>query len=273
MLDCGDHIQVDKTTVEQILHPSSHVSEAKTTCREGIIPGMDVGLDRSGNSMEAVGSAPLRIGLIDGYRLSLECLITGFTEAQPSFALVGFSTVQECLLAAAQSFDVILYCNHAAGIVGRIDISNVRRTLPFAPLIILSDAEDAGQPHVISSAMKQGARGFIPTQTTGIPMIIAAIRFVWAGGTYAPLDLLLSLRSPAIPQNLPSKSRSLLTSRELVVLGHVHQGKANKTIAYELGMKESTVKVHVGHIMRKTGASNRIQAAYTARNLWDVLPA
>ena len=273
MLDGGDHIQADRAAVGQMFHPSSHVRETEAVNGREIMSGLDACMDQSIYHMGSVGTAALRIGLIDGHRLSQECLITAFAESQPSLALTGFSTVQECILAAAQNFDVILYYNHVSGTVGMTDISTIRRMLPFAPLIILSDAEDAEQPHVISGAVKQGAHGFIPTRTTGVPMIIAAIRFVRAGGTYAPLDLLLSLRSPAIRQSPAAKSRGSLTSRELMVLGHVHQGKANKTIAYELGMKESTVKVHVRHIMRKTGASNRVQAAYTARNLWDVLPA
>jgi DNA-binding NarL/FixJ family response regulator len=50
-----------------------------------------------------------------------------------------------------------------------------------------------------------------------------------------------------------------------MVLTHLRQGKANKIIAYELGMKESTVKVHVRNIMRKMGATNRTQAVYKAQ--------
>jgi DNA-binding NarL/FixJ family response regulator len=47
----------------------------------------------------------------------------------------------------------------------------------------------------------------------------------------------------------------------------LQQGKANKIIAYELGMSESTVKVHVRNIMRKMGATNRTQVAYKAQSL------
>ena len=59
-----------------------------------------------------------------------------------------------------------------------------------------------------------------------------------------------------------------LTSRQVMVLNHLQQGKANKIIAHELGMSESTVKVHVRNIMRKMGATNRTQAAYKAQSLW-----
>jgi DNA-binding NarL/FixJ family response regulator len=58
-----------------------------------------------------------------------------------------------------------------------------------------------------------------------------------------------------------------LTSRQINVLARLRQGKANKIIAHELQMSESTVKVHVRNIMRKMGATNRTQAVYNARQL------
>ena len=42
----------------------------------------------------------------------------------------------------------------------------------------------------------------------------------------------------------------------------LRRGKANKTIAYELNMCESTVKVHIRTIMRKLEARNRTEAAF-----------
>jgi DNA-binding NarL/FixJ family response regulator len=47
------------------------------------------------------------------------------------------------------------------------------------------------------------------------------------------------------------------------------RGKANKQIAFELGMCESTVKVHVRHIMRKLKARNRTEVAMMVSNLFD----
>ena len=46
------------------------------------------------------------------------------------------------------------------------------------------------------------------------------------------------------------------------VLKLLEQGKSNKVIAYELGVEESTVKVHVRHIMKKLNATNRTHAAF-----------
>jgi DNA-binding NarL/FixJ family response regulator len=49
------------------------------------------------------------------------------------------------------------------------------------------------------------------------------------------------------------------TRNELAVLDRLKVGKANKIIAYELGLSESTVKVHIGRIMKKLNVKNRTQ--------------
>jgi len=41
----------------------------------------------------------------------------------------------------------------------------------------------------------------------------------------------------------------------------VAQGKTNKEIGYELYVSTTTVNSHVQSILRKTGASNRVEAA------------
>lgn len=263
MLD-GDHLRTDEAAFD-----TTPLQSDRTDALGAIVNGLDLSALDPGDTRRA----PLRIGLIDFYRLSQECLVRVFADLQQRIVMVAFPTLQKCILDAPDNLDLILYYNHATGMLNMQDVSAIRRALPDHPIILLSDADDADQPHVIYGALKQGVRGFIPTRTMGIPMIVAAIRFVCAGGTYAPLDLLLSRNSQGASDTPANRSRNMLTSRELVVLGCVRQGKANKMIAYELGMKESTVKVHVRHIMRKTGSSNRVQAAYTTQNLWDVPPA
>ena len=45
------------------------------------------------------------------------------------------------------------------------------------------------------------------------------------------------------------------------------QGKQTKIIAYELGMCESTVKVHIRQIMKKLNARNRTQVVLLTNNM------
>jgi DNA-binding CsgD family transcriptional regulator len=51
-----------------------------------------------------------------------------------------------------------------------------------------------------------------------------------------------------------------LTAREMAILHLLVRGKTNKEMAQELDISVNTVAVHVAHILKKTGASNRTEA-------------
>ena len=59
------------------------------------------------------------------------------------------------------------------------------------------------------------------------------------------------------------------TQRQSQILDCLRRGMANKLIAYELGMCESTVKVHIRNIMKKLKATNRTQVAYLTRGFFE----
>jgi DNA-binding NarL/FixJ family response regulator len=69
---------------------------------------------------------------------------------------------------------------------------------------------------------------------------------------------------PAAPENSESPQ---LTPTQLKVLRCVRSGLLNKQIAFELGMAEATVKVHMTALMRKLNVRNRTQAAIAADRL------
>lgn len=56
----------------------------------------------------------------------------------------------------------------------------------------------------------------------------------------------------------------MLSKREAAVLEYLCQGLSNKSIARELGIRETTVKVHLRSTYRKIGVKNRTQAAVWA---------
>ncbi|EQB12814.1 response regulator transcription factor [Sphingobium lactosutens] len=58
-----------------------------------------------------------------------------------------------------------------------------------------------------------------------------------------------------------------LTPTQMKVMRCVHSGLLNKQIAYELGMAEATVKVHMTALMRKLNVRNRTQVAIIANSL------
>jgi DNA-binding NarL/FixJ family response regulator len=234
-------------------------------------------------SSQTSGRAQLRIGLIDGYRFSQECMVRALAGASAFLEVEPFDTVADYLAATDQRFDLLVYYSHATAswdAATQQDIVALQKGAGRPPLIVMSDIGEAQQSAALRGAMGCGARGFIPSRTTGMPITLAVIRFVWAGGVYAPLDLLLEPAAAAAkPEPAPAETKAepadaepacngRFTARQRQVLALLRQGKANKAIAHELAMSESTVKVHVRNIMRLTGATNRTQAAYNVKG-WD----
>ena len=221
----------------------------------------------------SAAGAPILVGLIDCLRFSRDCLIRAFGTFHPDLVMVPFSSVNECVQANPGNLDIVLYYSHddlSSEPVTLQQIKILREAFPNVPVVVLSDARSSLQARNIRNALNSGAQGFIPTLVTEVPAALAAIRFVKDGGTFAPLNLLLTGRreqGAARPDNSPA---TRLTPRQTVVLSHLRQGKANKIIAYELGMTESTVKVHIRNIMRKMGATNRTQAVYNSQQLGNL---
>jgi len=60
----------------------------------------------------------------------------------------------------------------------------------------------------------------------------------------------------------PNELTRIFTLRQAEVVQALRKGKANKIIAYELNLRESTVKVHIRNIMKKLKATNRTEVAY-----------
>jgi len=113
------------------------------------------------------------------------------------------------------------------------------------------------------------ASGYIPTSVS-LAIAIEAMRLVRAGGVYAPAAGVIAANCKNSPaKNGTGAQNAMFTERQTAILNVLCKGKPNKIIAYELGMCESTVKVHVRNIMKKLKATNRTQIAYLVRELMN----
>jgi DNA-binding NarL/FixJ family response regulator len=111
-------------------------------------------------------------------------------------------------------------------------------------------------------ALELGVRGYIPTSVP-FEIAIEAIRLVKVGGTFVPASSLLKSRKLAdTPVADEPPNSEMFTARQAAVVEALRRGKANKIIAHELNMRESTVKVHVRNIMKKLKAKNRTEVAF-----------
>ncbi len=144
----------------------------------------------------------------------------------------------------------------------KAELAQLKDLDPSTRTMVLSKTDDF---HEALTALRQRANGFISLNAR-FEFFIQALRFVGAGGTYFPAQCLLTAQpSPlAAPMQVTGNG---ITSRELSVIMAIRQGKSNKVIAYELNMCESTVKVHVRHIMKKLHARNRTDVAIKGGDL------
>jgi DNA-binding NarL/FixJ family response regulator len=140
-------------------------------------------------------------------------------------------------------------------------IRNILADWAPIPVLLLAENEDWTQ---ILFAIELGISGYIPS-SVGIKICVEAVHLALAGGVFVPAKNLTGIRQTS--QDVPVRYGGKFTTRELQVIEWLILGKANKSIAYELNMSEATVKVHVHHIMKKFGASNRTEVIYKINNI------
>jgi DNA-binding NarL/FixJ family response regulator len=219
-----------------------------------------------GQELEAVSN----IIVIEKRALVRECLTTCLKSALGP-AIISFLDVDSWIEVMEQTSPclVVLSTGGQDGDAKSVhrDITLLGRVASHLPIILLADAED---PDEIINALRHGAKGYIPTSAS-LKIAIEAMRLVKAGGVYAPANSLINanLKSSkdATGSGGSNAVHKLFTARQIAVLEALRKGKANKIIAYELNMRESTVKVHVRNIMKKFRAKNRTEVAYMAQSL------
>ncbi|HPG62461.1 MAG TPA: response regulator transcription factor [Casimicrobium sp.] len=127
---------------------------------------------------------------------------------------------------------------------------------PSTRFALFSGIDDAA---IQREYLNAGMHAFIP-KSLSTEKMIAAIELILGGGQYSPAST---------SQQRPPGA---LTSRQLDVLRALGDGASNKRIARELGVSESTVKVHLLAIFRVLGVSNRTEAALAARAYGAAVP-
>ena len=115
-----------------------------------------------------------------------------------------------------------------------------------------------------ATAIRHGASGFLLKDITP-EMLADAIRTVHAGNAVlAPQDLAALLDGTFRGDPEPPPGFDGLSEREREVFGLVARGLSNAEIGSGLYMSESTVKSHVGAILRKLGLRDRVQVVVAA---------
>jgi len=128
-------------------------------------------------------------------------------------------------------------------------------------------------------AVRAGASGFL-LKDAPPEELLGAIRTVFdGGGVVAPsttrrlLDHMAPLLRQAAPEPTDAMNRlAQLTAREREVFELIATGLTNGEIASTLFLSEATVKTHVGRILAKLEARDRVQAVLIAYETGVVTP-
>lgn len=235
-----------------------------------IATGDRAGSSDDGHSMDIIKTSRTLV-IIDSRALDRECLAKSIRSHGVEWDVASFASVQEWRSKRGRLPDTSAI---VLSIGGRKvtetpvaeEIRGLSSDFPSVPVVILADTDQLPQ---ILKALEFGARGFIPT-SVGIDVCIEAIRLALAGGTFVPVNNVLAIRQAFENGDGSADPVSgIFTPRQAEVADALRRGKANKIIAYELNLRESTVKVHVRNIMKKLKATNRTEVAYKVNDLYS----
>ena len=213
--------------------------------------------------------APISVVLVDDdamVRTALSMILGG----APEITVVGQAEDgrQGLSVIAEHSPDVVLMDIRMPRLDGLSATDELVRSGSPSKVIVLTtfDADDD-----VMRALQHGADGFL-LKDTPPDRLVEAVRLVAAGQSIlspsVTASVLQSVRSAsgggARHARVEARSRlAALTERELEVARAVGAGLSNAEISARLYLSVATVKAHVGRILDKLGADNRVQVAIT----------
>ena len=175
--------------------------------------------------------------------------------------------------------DLILLDNHLPGVLGVDGIASLKEAAPGIRILMLTVSENEND---LAAALQAGAAGYL-LKTVELDHLSEFIIKVLAGESVISPEMMTKLvtafrgKAPptaaveagsangaSAPLPRDTSGLALLSAREREVLAQIAQGDSNKVIARKLDIAETTVKIHVQHILRKLQLSSRVQAAVYA---------
>jgi DNA-binding NarL/FixJ family response regulator len=240
-------------------------SESAAVERTGLAPFLD---DGGKPETESTHGGESLVVIVDKRALERECLARGLLEHNPTLNITAVGSLDEFQQmpseAEASAILVILGGRKVTDPTVRAELQQFVSEVGTVPVIVVAESDT---PAEILAALESGARGYIPTSVK-VRVAAEAIGLARAGGIFVPANAVLALREMIhASTNTPRPLTGLFTTREAAVVEALRKGKANKIIAYELNLCESTVKVHIRNIMKKLKATNRTEVAYKLREV------
>ena len=199
---------------------------------------------------------PIRLVLADGRLLILDALEALFQAAGGFVVAARCRHGEELLEAARRERPDVLVVDFR---LPRMDGLEVARRLgetgTACPVVLLVDGI---REREVNEALRLRVAGLILTEMPG-SLLIRCVRAVHAGEPWLERRSAARLLQKLVrDESGRREAESVLTHREIEVTRMAGKGLRNRAIAAELGISESTVKVHLGHVYAKLGARSRL---------------
>jgi len=161
---------------------------------------------------------------------------------------------------AAANPDVVLFDSPNIALTGPRMVHRMRQAGANRRVVMVGMEEDEA---TFLRAVGEGVVGYVLKDAPAVE-IVRVIRAVAAGEAICPPRFSLSLfqcaaRDVSFTFKPPQTTRFGLTRREQQLVGLIRLGLSNKEIGSRLSLSEQTVKNHIHRILRKVGASDRLE--------------
>lgn len=201
----------------------------------------------------------IRVMILDDHSLFRSGVVR-LLESEPDMEVsAAFATVDEAVdFLASEAIDVVLL-DYDLGAERGSDLVTLMKDRNIKARILVVTAGVSGRQAM--ELMQQGVAGIFP-KTDSPEALIEAIRKVHSGEAWLKQDhlqlLVQNLNEPG------QRGEKTLSGRERAVLRGVVEGLANKEIAAELQISESSVKAALQQVFNKTGVRTRSQLVRVA---------
>jgi two-component system nitrate/nitrite response regulator NarL len=213
-------------------------------------------------------NTPIRLLVVDDHTLFRRGLIALLSQHGTVSVVGEAGDAGEAQRRAAElQPDLILLDNHLPGVRGVDALPGLREAAPAARVLMLTVSEDE---HDLADALTRGAQGYVLKTIDGDALVQAIERCARGESVVSPEltgKLVTALRNANAAEpaaDAPPDAIAALSPRERDTLRCIARGDSNKEIARALDIAETTVKIHVQHILRKLALSSRVQAAVYA---------
>ena len=210
--------------------------------------------------------SPAKVIIADDHPLFRSALKHAIVECIDDAGTLEADNFSELLTAieATPSLEIIFLDLHMPGNDGFTGLTQLQNHYPDLVVIMVSSDDN---DETMQKAINFGAAAFIP-KSADLTTIASAIDTVLAGDIWLP-ELIEKNENQqvALANQRLAKQLAQLTPQQYVVLTKVADGQLNKQIAYDLNIKETTVKKHVSAILEKLEVNNRTLAGLAYQQL------